>query len=240
FFKIGLPSCSQYASSFAVSPGAAKPFECLQHWASIGVQRVSRSRYARDAHQIGQRVHPASCPVGCHTAQGGHFADSVAPQLDEFNRHAQLESAITESELSYLKSKKRIDTLLDYRKERDTIQHESNVVKFLDKYKTDIDELFAWLDPEVRDFKLRRSQDSDDAGDTYAQHLCKHMPPLTHLHPYYDEDKRQKTAMLGNDYSTIADDLLKNSFPDNGQKEYNPIQCLIAPPRHGKSLVLAQ
>ncbi|CUG89266.1 Hypothetical protein, putative [Bodo saltans] len=168
------------------------------------------------------------------------LCEAVAPQLDEFNRHPRLESAITQNELHYLKSMKGIDTLLDYRKKRDTIRHESRVVKRLDEYKIAIDELFAWLDPEVLDFKLRRSQDPDDADDTYAQHLSKNMPPLTHHHPYYDEEKKLKTAMLGSEYRTIADNLLKNSFPDNDLREYNPIQCLIAPPLHGKSLVLAQ
>ncbi|CUF37368.1 Hypothetical protein, putative [Bodo saltans] len=138
---------------------------------------------------------------------------------------------------------------------RKSILHESDVVKFLDGYSQSIGGLFAWLDGEVLTFKQRKPVLKVDA---YSQHVCQRMPLLTHHHHYYDKpSKNQRIALLGRDCNSEVDTLLKNAFCGRDDaseeakgkgafsfsddvKENNPIQCVVAPPRHGKSLMLAQ
>ena len=180
---------------------------------------------------------------------------AVAFVFNSLNIHPQLQIVITgceqRDELVKLRSKG-ITTLCQFRMYRSDIQDESNVVRFLDNYVQLIDELFAWLDPEVLAFKKLHSK---TLKGSYSQHLCDHMPLLTHHHHYYEKQQtNQKTALLGKERNEKVNELLDKAFScetketkskanvskDKSAKERKPIQFVVAPPRHGKSLMLAQ
>ncbi|CUG92976.1 Hypothetical protein, putative [Bodo saltans] len=160
---------------------------------------------------------------------------AVASQFSMLTYDHRLEKAIAASELRDLGSKG-FATLYDFRARRGEIQFESKVVKFLDEYVQKIDELFAWLDKEVQDFKERHPE----WNGGYSQHLCRGMTVLTHYHPYDGEEHEQPTVMLGRECNSEVNKLLERAFPDEGAAEHCPIQYVIGPWRHGKSLILAQ
>lgn len=169
--------------------------------------------------------------------------NAVASQFDALNHHPCFEKAARErvanarevrKELGKLESLG-IITLSDFRTMRRDIQFESSVVKFLDWHVESIDKLFAWLDDEVLDFKNRHPE----LKGAYSQLLCRHMSLLTHHHHYYRAGKtKQVTSMLGRDIE--VNNLLENVLSDEVALEHRPIQYVIAPRRHSKSLMLSQ